>query len=137
LPASNCSATLPSRSLTKPPNSKKSNGSDAFTAFRPLYSLYRTLLIQELSAHYPIGLEPVFIEKIVNQCIKGESKGSDPFKFALNLRQLEATFSGLHRTFTDQQKAQAICPKTVLHVGPGHRQSGAKLPSVLHEFKEV
>ncbi len=43
-------------------------------------------------------------------------------------RQLEATLSDLHHTLTVQEDAQAMNPKTVLHVGPGHRQSGAKLP---------
>ncbi|MDO9277498.1 MAG: methyltransferase domain-containing protein [Polaromonas sp.] len=43
-------------------------------------------------------------------------------------RQLEATLSDLHHAIKVQEEAQAMNPKTVLHVGPGHRQSGAKLP---------
>jgi len=54
-------------------------------------------------------------------------------------RQLEATFSDLHHTITVQEKAKAMTPKTVLHVGPGHRQSGAKLPSGFQggDWKEI
>jgi len=43
-------------------------------------------------------------------------------------RQLEATLSELHNNIKVQKTTKTMTPKTVLHVGPGHRQSGAKLP---------
>ena len=43
-------------------------------------------------------------------------------------RQLEATYHNLYQTIQAGEQTQAMHPKTVLHVGPGHRQSGAKLP---------
>jgi predicted O-linked N-acetylglucosamine transferase (SPINDLY family) len=43
-------------------------------------------------------------------------------------RQLEATLSELYHVIKVQEDVKAMIPKTVLHVGPGHRQSGAKLP---------
>jgi protein O-GlcNAc transferase len=43
-------------------------------------------------------------------------------------RQLEATLSELHNNIKVQTTTKTMTPKTVLHVGPGHRQSGAKLP---------
>jgi hypothetical protein len=43
-------------------------------------------------------------------------------------RQLEATYRDLYQTIQTKEETQAMHPKTVLHVGPGHRQGGAKLP---------
>jgi SAM-dependent methyltransferase len=42
--------------------------------------------------------------------------------------QLEVTYRELYQTIQSEEETQAMHPKTVLHVGPGHRQSGAKLP---------
>ena len=54
-------------------------------------------------------------------------------------RQLEATLSELYHSIKDQEDVKAMIPKTVLHVGPGHRQSGAKLPPGFQgrEWKEL
>ena len=54
-------------------------------------------------------------------------------------RQLEATLSELYHPIKDQEDVKAMNPKTVLHVGPGHRQSGAKLPLGFQEseWKEL
>jgi predicted O-linked N-acetylglucosamine transferase (SPINDLY family) len=43
-------------------------------------------------------------------------------------RELESTLSNLFQTIKAQEDVKAMNKKTVLHVGPGHRQSGAKLP---------
>jgi predicted O-linked N-acetylglucosamine transferase (SPINDLY family) len=43
-------------------------------------------------------------------------------------RQLEVILSDLYHSIKAQKDVKAMIPKTVLHVGPGHRQSGAKLP---------
>ncbi len=43
-------------------------------------------------------------------------------------RQLEDTLIDLYHKIEAQEKAKAMNPKTILHVGPGHRNSGAKLP---------
>jgi predicted O-linked N-acetylglucosamine transferase (SPINDLY family) len=43
-------------------------------------------------------------------------------------RQLEVTYRDLYQTIQTEEETQAMHPKTVLHVGPGHRQGGAKLP---------
>lgn len=44
-------------------------------------------------------------------------------------RQLEATLSDLHHAIKVLEKNTAMNKKTVLHVGPGHRRSGAKMPT--------
>lgn len=47
-------------------------------------------------------------------------------------QQLEACFKHLHNQRLEQQQAVSTLPiKTILHVGPGHRQNGARLPPVL------
>lgn len=43
-------------------------------------------------------------------------------------KQLENTLRDLYQTVQSEEETKAMNPKTVLHVGPGHRQSGAKLP---------
>ena len=42
--------------------------------------------------------------------------------------QLENTFIDLYQRIAAQQKDQRMNAKTILHVGPGHRNNGAKLP---------
>ena len=42
--------------------------------------------------------------------------------------QLEQTYYQLHNNFKMQEMNKTSALKTVLHVGPGHRNSGAKLP---------
>jgi SAM-dependent methyltransferase len=43
-------------------------------------------------------------------------------------RRLEDTLLQLFLTIDTHEKKSAMNAKTILHVGPGHRQSGAKLP---------
>lgn len=54
-------------------------------------------------------------------------------------RQLEATLSELYHAIKVQGDLKAMTPKKVLHVGPGHRQSGAKLPAGFEgsEWQEI
>ena len=44
-------------------------------------------------------------------------------------RDLENTLRQLYITINEHEQEIAMNPKTILHVGPGHRNSGAKLPA--------
>lgn len=52
-------------------------------------------------------------------------------------QQLENTLIGLYRTIEAQE--EVMNPKTVIHIGPGHRGNGAKLPPIFQtpEWKEI
>lgn len=54
-------------------------------------------------------------------------------------RQLEDTFFDLYRRIEAEEKEKAMHAKTILHVGPGHRNNGAKLPAAFQgsEWKEI
>ncbi|MCW2314343.1 O-linked N-acetylglucosamine transferase family protein [Rhodoferax antarcticus] len=55
-------------------------------------------------------------------------------------RQLEACFKALHTQIFERQQAMATAPtQTILHVGPGHRQNGAKLPTAFqnNDWQEI
>ena len=58
-------------------------------------------------------------------------------------RQLEDALIGLYRHIEAQERDNAmhafISPRTILHVGPGHRHNGAKLPAAFQgsDWKEV
>jgi SAM-dependent methyltransferase len=54
-------------------------------------------------------------------------------------RQLEQTMIDLYQTTYTRERNRLIACKTVLHVGPGHRQNGAKLPQVFQspEWREI
>ena len=54
-------------------------------------------------------------------------------------RQLEDALRQLFISTNEQEKMHAMYTKTILHVGPGHRHSGAKLPSVftLDTWREI
>lgn len=54
-------------------------------------------------------------------------------------RQLEHTLHRLHAEITEKETLRIMHPKTILHVGPGHRHSGAKLPPAFQtpEWKEI
>ena len=54
-------------------------------------------------------------------------------------RQLEKTLIDLYGRIEMEERERTMNAKTVLHVGPGHRQSGAKLPAVFQscEWKEI
>lgn len=53
--------------------------------------------------------------------------------------QLENTFIDLYQRIAVQQKDQSMNAKTILHVGPGHRNNGAKLPVAFqnNDWQEV
>ena len=46
-------------------------------------------------------------------------------------RQLENTLHQLYADIADKETTHAMPAKTILHVGPGHRQNGATLPAAL------
>lgn len=54
-------------------------------------------------------------------------------------RTLEDTLMSLYRRIEAEERTQAMNPKTILHVGPGHRSNGAKLPLGFQtsEYKEI
>ncbi len=54
-------------------------------------------------------------------------------------RQLESTLIDLYRRIEAEERTQAMQAKTILHVGPGHRKNGAKLPAAFqgNEWKEI
>ena len=54
-------------------------------------------------------------------------------------RSLEATLIGLYGRIASEERIQAMHPKTILHVGPGHRSNGAQLPMGFQtpEYKEI
>lgn len=45
-------------------------------------------------------------------------------------RQLEQTLLQLYTTIFENEQPPTMNPKTILHVGPGHKKNGAKLPLV-------
>lgn len=53
--------------------------------------------------------------------------------------QLEDTLINLYRRIEAQEKAKTMNAKTILHVGPGHRSNGAKLPAAFQtaEWREI
>ena len=54
-------------------------------------------------------------------------------------RSLEATLIGLYGRIESEERTKAMHPKTILHVGPGHRSNGAQLPLGFQtpEYKEI
>lgn len=60
----------------------------------------------------------------------------DVFSFT---RQLEDTLIGLYRRIETEESHKAMNTKTILHVGPGHRKNGAKLPAAFQgsDWREV
>lgn len=54
-------------------------------------------------------------------------------------RQLEDTLIDLYRRIEAEESHKAMNAKTILHVGPGHRNNGAKLPAVFQgsEWREI
>lgn len=54
-------------------------------------------------------------------------------------RQLESTLCQLHDDIYEKAQQAAMNAKTVLHVGPGHRSNGAKLPVAFQsaEWREI
>ena len=54
-------------------------------------------------------------------------------------RQLESTLIDLYRRIEAEERQKAMNAKTILHVGPGHRKNGAKLPAAFQgsEWKEI
>lgn len=54
-------------------------------------------------------------------------------------RQLEDTLIDLYRCIEAEESHKAMNPRTILHVGPGHRSNGAKLPAAFHgsEWQEI
>lgn len=54
-------------------------------------------------------------------------------------RQLEDTLINLYGRIEAEERQKAMNAKTILHVGPGHRKNGAKLPAVFQgsEWKEI
>lgn len=53
--------------------------------------------------------------------------------------QLEETFLQLYRQIEAEERAHTMQTKTVLHVGPGHRRNGAKLPTAFQgsDWQEI
>ena len=54
-------------------------------------------------------------------------------------RQLEDTLIDLYRHIEAEERHKAMHAKTILHVGPGHRNNGAKLPAAFQgsEWQEI
>lgn len=54
-------------------------------------------------------------------------------------RQLEDTLIDLYRRIEAEERHKAMNAKTILHVGPGHRNNGAKLPAAFQgsEWQEI
>ena len=54
-------------------------------------------------------------------------------------RQLEDTLIDRYRRIEAEERQKAMNAKTILHVGPGHRKNGAKLPAAFQgsEWKEI
>jgi len=54
-------------------------------------------------------------------------------------RHLENTLIDLYQRIAAEEKEKAVNAKNILHVGPGHRNNGAKLPAVFQgsEWKEI
>ena len=54
-------------------------------------------------------------------------------------RQLEDTLLDLYRRIEAEERHKAMNAKTILHVGPGHRNNGAKLPPAFQgsDWKEI
>jgi len=54
-------------------------------------------------------------------------------------RQLEDTLIDLYRRIEAEERHKAMNAKTILHVGPGHRNNGARLPAVFQdsEWQEI
>lgn len=54
-------------------------------------------------------------------------------------RQLEDTLIDLYRRIEAEESTPAMNAKTILHVGPGHRNNGAKLPAAFQgsEWQEI
>ncbi len=54
-------------------------------------------------------------------------------------RQLEDTLIDLYRRIEAEESTKAMNAKTILHVGPGHRNNGAKLPAAFQssEWREI
>ncbi len=54
-------------------------------------------------------------------------------------RQLEATLQQLYAEIAEKETTRAMASKIILHVGPGHRRNGAKLPVAFQtpEWKEL
>lgn len=54
-------------------------------------------------------------------------------------RNLEETLIALYRKIADDKDTMLATPKTILHVGPGHRNNGAKLPAPFQnrEWREI
>lgn len=54
-------------------------------------------------------------------------------------RQLEDTLTDLYCRIEAEESTKAMTAKTILHVGPGHRNNGAKLPAAFlgNEWQEI
>jgi len=71
--------------------------------------------------------------------LRQRMKASPLMDVARFTRQLEQTLINLYKNIDACEKERIMSAKTVLHVGPGHRRNGARLPAVFQtpEWREI
>ena len=71
--------------------------------------------------------------------MRSRMQGSPLMDVAGFTRQLENTLHQLYAEIAEKETLNAMNQKTILHVGPGHKQNGAKLPQGFEapEWKEI
>ena len=68
-----------------------------------------------------------------------EQMRASPLMDVASTRQLEDTLIDLYCRIEAEERQKAMSTKTILHVGPGHRSNGAKLPAAFQgsDWKEL
>lgn len=74
-------------------------------------------------AHDPQGLTEL------RETLRDKMRASSLMDVAGFTRNLEDTLINLYRRIEAEESTKAMHAKTILHVGPGHRSNGAKLPA--------
>lgn len=76
---------------------------------------------------------------ILRSGMRTRMEGSPLMDVAGFTRQLENTLHQLYADIAQKEIRQAMNAKAILHVGPGHKQNGAKLPAAFQtpEWKEI
>ena len=72
-------------------------------------------------------------------CLRDRMRASPLMDVAGFTRHLEDSLIDLYRRIEAEERHKAMSAKTILHVGPGHRSNGAKLPAAFQgsDWKEL
>ena len=114
---------------------------------RQTWALLNQIGLPELAAHDTDDYVRIAVELAndrerlvgLRSTLRGRMRASPLMDVVGFTRHLEDTLIDLFRRIEAEGRQMTMNAKTILHVGPGHRENGAKLPAVFEEgeWKEI